>query len=310
MTTRSVDPLAGVTVVSLAVNLPGPVAAARLASMGATVIKVEPPTGDPLRSVVPSWYDELASGQEVVSLDLKDAADRAQFESRLAGADVLLTSMRPSASARLRLAESALRHGLVLVEIVGYDGDRAEEAGHDLTYQAVHGTVLPPTMPLVPLVDLLGAERAASAVLAGLRQRDHSETGKNGQQNDPAPHLKVVLDDVAQHAASAVRHGLTGPNDVLGGASPVYGLYPTTDGHVAVGAVEPHFAARLGHVVGTTRDELTARFATDASDHWEALGREHDIPIVAVRDPRTLRATSPAVTSEPQPPTTPTTTAP
>lgn len=70
MKTRSVDPLAGVTVVSLAVNLPGPVATARLASMGATVVKVEPPTGDPLRSVVPSWYDELASDQEVVSLDL------------------------------------------------------------------------------------------------------------------------------------------------------------------------------------------------------------------------------------------------
>ncbi|OFE14244.1 hypothetical protein BA895_11580 [Humibacillus sp. DSM 29435] len=306
MTTRSNDPLAGITVVSLAVNLPGPVAAARLASMGATVVKVEPPTGDPLRSVVPSWYDELASGQEVISLDLKDAADRAQFESRLASADVLLTSMRPSASARLRLAESALRHGLVLVEIVGYVGDRAEESGHDLTYQAVHGTVLPPTMPLVPLVDLLGAERAVSAVLAGLRQRDHSEPGKSGQQSDPAPHLKVVLDDVAQHAASAVRHGLTGPNDVLGGASPVYGLYATTDGHVAVGAVEPHFAARLGHVVGTTRDELTARFATDTSDHWEALGRKHDIPIVAVRDPRTLRASSPAAPSKPQPAASPT----
>lgn len=194
----------------------------------------------------------------------------------------------------------------MLVEIVGYDGDRAEEAGHDLTYQAVHGTVLPPTMPLVPLVDLLGAERAVSAVLAGLRQRDHSEPDKNGQQNDPAPHLKVVLDAVAQHAASAVRHGLTGPNDVLGGASPVYGLYATTDGHVAVGAVEPHFAARLGHFVGTTRDELTARFATDTSDHWEAVGREHDIPIVAVRDPRTVRATSPAATPTLEPAATPT----
>ena len=296
MTTRSVDPLAGVTVVSLAVNLPGPVAASRLTSLGATVIKVEPPTGDPLRTVVPSWYDELASGQEVVSLDLKDAADREQFESRLAGADVLLTSMRPSASARLGLTESALRHGLVFVEIVGYDGDRAEEAGHDLTYQAVHGTVLPPTMPLVPVVDLLGAERAVSAVLSGLRQRDHTEQGR---RRDPAPHLTVVLDDVAQHAASAVRHGLTGPDDVLGGASPVYGLYPTTDGHVAVGAIEPHFAARLCHVVGTTREELTARFATDTSDHWEALGRAHDIPIVAVRDPRALRATSPAANPAP-----------
>lgn len=284
----SVAPLADVTVVSLAVNLPGPVAAARLTSMGAAVVKVEPPTGDPLAAVAPGWYDELTSGQEVVSLDLKDPDGRSQFESRLAVADVLLTSMRPSALARLRLADSASRHRVVLVEIVGYDGDRSEEAGHDLTYQAVHGTVLPPTMPLVPLVDLLGAERAVSAVLAGLRQRDH------GEPDDAAPHLRVVLDDVAQHASAGVRHGLTGPRDVLGGALPVYGLYPTTDGHVAVGAVEPHFATRLGHIVGTTREQLIARFATETSAHWEALGREHDIPIVVVRDPRAMRTTSAA----------------
>lgn len=265
--------LAGVKVVSLAVNLPGPLAAARLASMGASVTKVEPPSGDPLQGVASSWYDELVVGQEVVMRDLKEPAGRAALEEELADADVLLTAMRPSALARLGLLDSVERHGLVLVEVVGYDGDRADEAGHDLTYQAAHGTLAPPVMPLVPLVDVLGAERAVTATLAGLRRRAAERA---------AVRERVVLDDVAFHASDAVRHGLTGPGDVLGGGLPTYGIYATSDGHVAVGAIEPHFARRLAGAVGETREDLVARFATDTSAHWQSLGRSLDIPIVAV----------------------------
>jgi crotonobetainyl-CoA:carnitine CoA-transferase CaiB-like acyl-CoA transferase len=274
MSEEQVAALAGVHVVSLATNLPGPVAAARLVALGASVVKVEPPAGDPLATVVPDWYDELVAGQDVVTLDLKDPGDRGSLEARLAAADVLLAAMRPSAAARLGLTESVARHGLVLVEIVGYDGERAGEAGHDLTYQAAQGTVLPPGLPLVPVVDLLGAERAVTAVLAGLRRRDRGEA---------APHLRVVLDDAARSASAAVRHGLTGPQGVLGGASPAYGVYRTADGHVAVAAIEPHFAERLARAVGATREELTKRFATEPSAHWESLGRSLDVPIVTVR---------------------------
>ncbi|HEY3712692.1 MAG TPA: CoA transferase, partial [Amycolatopsis sp.] len=58
-------------VVTTALNIPGPVAAARLRELGATVTKVEPPGGDPLALAAPDWYRELAAGQEVVRLDLK-----------------------------------------------------------------------------------------------------------------------------------------------------------------------------------------------------------------------------------------------
>lgn len=284
MTTTS-QVLAGVTVVSLALNIPGPLAAARLAAMGASVVKVEPPAGDLLQVATPSWYDELVADQEILTLDLKDPVQQFVLENRLAGADVLLTAMRPAASERLGLRAGAERHGLVLIEIVGYEGDRAGEAGHDLTYQAVHGTVLPPAMPLVPLVDMLGAERAVSAVFAGLRQRDAGES---------SPCVQVILDDVAHHAAAGVRHGLTGPGTVLGGGAATYGVYPSVDGHVAVAAIEPHFVERLATAVGRTREELAARFAAMPSAHWESLGRELDIPIVAVRDPRTAAPRAPS----------------
>ena len=272
-TSSGAAPLAGLRVISLAVNLPGPLAAARLTSMGASVTKVEPPAGDPLELVAPGWYGELAAGQDVITLDLKDDAGRSDLEDLFATAHVLLTAMRPSAFDRLELGVSVERHGLVLVEIVGYDGDRADEPGHDLTYQAAHGILLPPAMPLVPLVDMLGAERAVTATLAGLRRRS---------ADGASVHERVVLDDVAFHASAAVRHGLTRPGGVLGGGLPGYGIYATTDGHVAVGAIEPHFAERLAAAVGRTREELAARFATESSGRWESLGRSLDIPIVAV----------------------------
>ncbi|GAA2468561.1 CoA transferase [Terrabacter carboxydivorans] len=283
-----IPPLRGVRVVSLAVNLPGPLACARLMSLGAEVCKVEPPSGDPLRTVAPGWYAELTAGQEVVTIDLKRVEGRAELDRRLSGADVLLTSMRPSALVRLGLLSLVERHGLVLVEIVGYDGDRADEAGHDLTYQAAWGTLDPPSMPLVPLVDLLGGERAVSATLAGIRRR---------QLGEPCAHERVVLDDAAAAASAGVRHGLTGSGDVLGGGSAAYGLYPSADGYVAVAAIEPHFGERLAVSIGATRDELEAELASETSAHWEALGRALDIPIVAVHQPGAAMARPVAITA-------------
>lgn len=268
------QPLDGVRVVSLAVNLPGPLAAARLAAMGASVTKVEAPAGDPLHLHAPGWYAELTQGQQVLTLDLKDPADRERTSRLLADADVLLTAMRPSALDRLGLQDEVDEHGLVLVEIVGHDGDRADEAGHDLTYQASAGTLRPPHLPTVLVADVLGGERAVSATLAGLRQRDlHGGPVRQ----------RVVLEDAARAAADGVRHGLTASGGLLGGALPTYDVYPTADGHVAVAALEPHFARRLAEAVGTTHEELAARFAAEPSAHWEALARRLDLPLAAVR---------------------------
>src|SRR5215831_12388653 len=95
--------LRGINVVSLGINAPGPVAAARLAGLGASVTKVEPPGGDPLKTAARAWYDSLCQGQSVLGFDLKDSAQRGKFDELLAGADLLLASFRPSALRRLGL---------------------------------------------------------------------------------------------------------------------------------------------------------------------------------------------------------------
>ena len=273
------DILNGVRVVSLAVNLPGPLAAARLSTLGASVTKIEPPGGDPLAAAAPGWYAELVGDQRVAVLDLKESGDLAKLDALLADADLLITAMRPAALRRLGLGDAPGRfRGLSHVEIVGHDGELEEVPGHDLTYQAGHGTLQPPLMPTIPAADLLGAERAVSAALLALI--DTSKSGV-GQRH------RVALEDAAADAGAAVRHGLAGVGAPLGGATPTYGIYATADGYIALGALEPHFRDRVLEAlrVDGTREELERVFATGSTEQWEELAERVDIPLIGIRNP-------------------------
>lgn len=276
-----VPPLTGVRIVSLAVNLPGPLALAELVRLGATAVKLEPPAGDPLAAVSPAWYAELTADVRVVTVDLKDAAGRRELAGMLESCDVLITSNRPSALARMGLDALESTHpGIVHVEIVGGDGDLSEVPGHDLTYQAAHGTLQPPELPRVPVADMLGGERAVTAALSGLLSRAGTGSGLK---------VRVSLDAAARAAAAAVRHGLTGPGGPLGGAQPNYAVHRTSDGHIAAAALEPHFADRFRRHVGSTPEEIARAFAQRPTAYWEALGAEHDIPLTGLRSPRCSR---------------------
>lgn len=271
------SPLHGRHVVTLAVNLPGPLAAARLLALGARVTKVEPPSGDPMAGYARGWYDEMASGQDVVVLDAKSDDGRARLEALLADADVLVTAQRTAALERLGLgwADLHARHPrLVHVAIVGHPAPDDDVAGHDLTYQAVSGTLSPPAMPRILGADVLGGERAASEALAGMLLADATGEGTRRE---------VALSDAAHVLAGAARHGLT-TGGILGGALPGYALYEAADGWVALAALEPHFWERARPTLGDTHDAVAATIATRTAGEWETWGEEHDVPIVAVRD--------------------------
>jgi alpha-methylacyl-CoA racemase len=209
-------PLRGVRVLTLAVNLPGPAAASRLCAMGASVIKVEPP-GGPL--MCPSYYRDLSAGQEVVRLDLKDQKDRASLDDTLEGMDLLLTANRPAALGRLGLSWPELHADfprLCQVAIVGYPHPNEDAPGHNLTYQARFGTLLPPGLPTVLVADLAGAERAVSAALSLLFARERGQG---------AGYEQVALSEAARSFAEPLRQGLTAPGGILGDDFPGYGLY-------------------------------------------------------------------------------------
>ncbi|MGE0814433.1 MAG: CoA transferase [Vicinamibacterales bacterium] len=263
-------PLRAVQVVSLALNVPGPVAVARLVAEGASAVKVEPPSGDPLRRYSRAWYDELHAGIERRVLDLKTAPGQAALDDLLAAADVLVTSQRPGALARLGLAPAALaaRHPAVRsVAIVG-DTRAPQVAGHDLTYQAGAGLVRQ-ALPVTLLADLMGAERAVSAVLLALA-------------GPPGTHTVVGLRDALAPLTAPLRHGLTVPGGQFGGGDPAYQVYRTRDGLLAVAAIEPHFRARFYAALGLPLDApVDAAAAARTSAEWTALAETHDLPLVA-----------------------------
>jgi alpha-methylacyl-CoA racemase len=274
--------LQGVKIISLALNVPGPVAAARLTKLGAEVTKVEPLAGDATKTAAPALYESFCQGQTVLRLDLKSLEGRAELDSLLGNADLLLASFRPSALQRMELDWESLhaRHPkLCFVGIIGYPAPHQERTGHDLTYQSDLGLVRPPQMPPTLFIDLAGAERAVSMALALLNR-----SARKGQ----AGCAWVSLHECARDLAAPLKAGLTTSNGLLGGAYPLYGFYRANDGWIAIAALEPHFAEKLLSELGlkkADRKELERIFLQRKAASWEKWAAELDLPLAAVRQP-------------------------
>jgi alpha-methylacyl-CoA racemase len=290
MPSSAPKPLRGTRILSLALNLPGPAALLRLRELGARCTKAEPPgrdggSGDPMGTYNPAAYAEMHAGVKVVTVDLKTEAGQRALHRTLARTDLLLTSFRPSALAKLGLDWKRLHRqypALAMVAIVGAPGARAEEPGHDLTYLAdaglVNGLDLPPTL----FADMGGALMAAEAAL---KARLHQlATGRGCFQ-------EVALSEAAAWLARPRHWGLTQPSGAVGGAHAGYRVYPCRDGRVAVAALEPHFAAALCRLAGVavtdgktlfrpaTHAAIAAFLASRRRVELDRLAVEHDIPL-------------------------------
>lgn len=282
-------------IVSIALNVPGPVAIARLVAEGAEAFKIEPPWGDPLHDLCKRWYDDLHRGITVERVDLKTADGRTRMTSLLRDADVFVASHRPSALSRLGLDAQSLRAALPSLRHVNIVGDTAnpEEPGHDLTYQARAGLLPAMTLrqaqghpeqsrgvsgvdgrralPLTLFGDMAGAERAHAAIKDVI--------------SHPGASRQVGLYDALSDLAAPLRYGLTATGGHLGGSNPAYGIYAARDGAIAVTALEPHFRTRLYEGLGLADgDDPSAVFSTKSAIEWEEWAAARDLPLVAIRD--------------------------
>jgi alpha-methylacyl-CoA racemase len=299
----SASPLSGLLVVDLSRLLPGPLAVRLLADLGARVIKVEEPVaGDPVRLAPPlrsgtgALAGILLAGVESVALDLKEKSGCTVLEALLDRADVLVESFRPGTLARFGFPPERLRERwprLVVCSISGWgaDGPFAARAGHDLTYQAIAGSLASTAaMPAAPLADLTGAWSAVSAVLASLLERERTGRGT---------HVDAALFDAGVHAnltawaAEAGGRGKKiGERLPLTGALPCYDLYKTAEGDVlALAALEPHFWRRFCEAAGR-KDLIRKQYSPSQHVHrqvaslirgrtraeWLALLAREDIP--------------------------------
>jgi alpha-methylacyl-CoA racemase len=258
--------LTGIRVVSMALNVPGPFAVARLVAEGAHVTKIEPPGGDPLAATCRSLYDEIHRGVTIESLDLKSQAGHTRAVELLSDTDLFLSSQRPAALDRLGMTADRLAQ----TRWVNIVGERAqpEVPGHDLTYQARAG-LLKDSLPVTLLADVMGSERAFSAMLLLLRE--------------PRGARAVVgLYDSLAPLVAPLRHGLTAEDGLLGGRLVTYNVYRAREGRVAIAALEPHFRERLYTSLGLAEGaDLTDVMRTRTAGEWQAWATERDLPLVS-----------------------------
>src|SRR5574338_657234 len=116
-------PLAGVRVVDFSMFVPGPFCSSILADLGADVIKVEPPRGDPGRGYVPVQFDTENRNKRSVAIDLKQPGSKEILSRLVAKMDVAIEGFRPGVAKRLGIDYETLhKHNpkLVYCSISGY----------------------------------------------------------------------------------------------------------------------------------------------------------------------------------------------
>jgi alpha-methylacyl-CoA racemase len=278
-----VQPLAGRLVADFTWYLPGPFASRELLRLGARVVRLEAPGGDPLRELAPAWHDALNAGKESVEIDLK--ADPAAGRELCARADVVLESFRPGVVERLGIGPADLPERVVYCSFSGFGPDDLR-AGHDLNYQGWAGLLADtaPAMPPVQVADLGAALRAVAQILAALLERERTGRGRR---------IVVSLTHGAHELAAHRLGGEPLPRLLTGGLA-CYRIYATGDGrHLTVAALEPRFFRRLCELIGRPElaerqwqpdqeplaDELAEAFAAKPLATWLELFDGEDVSV-------------------------------
>lgn len=291
-------PLQGLLVLDFTRHLPGPYATDILRRLGARVLKIEPPDGDPTRWLPPfdrehgSLFKLINGGKESVVVDLKRDEGRA-FVHRLAAlADVTVESYRPGVAAKFGIDAATLRGinpRLICCSISGF-GEGRERSAHDLNFVALSGLLDlqrdasgKPVLPATQIGDMSGALYAALLILAALHGRTQSGEGAALDISMAAAARAVMPTAEALYRGS--HH--TPETFWLTGGLPNYAVYRTRDGgYLAVAPLEPHFWKSFCEALGrpelvplqfeaSRRDEVTRTIAdTIASrdrSEWEEV---------------------------------------
>jgi alpha-methylacyl-CoA racemase len=281
-----VRPLEGALVVDLTRYLPGPFASRELLQLGARVVRIEPPGGDPMRETAPAWHEALNEGKESVTCDLK--AEPGRGRALCADADVVIEGFRPGVADRLGIGPADLPDTVVYCSITGFGlrGGHEQRAAHDLNYQGWAGLLADtaPALPPVQVADLAaGSLTAVNRILAALLEREKTGRGV---------HLVVSMTH-ASHRFAAHRLGGEPVPKLLTGGLACYGIYPTADGrYLTVAALEQKFFARLCELLSLEdlaprqfdpaaqselADALTETFAAKPLSAWLELFDREDV---------------------------------
>ena len=270
--------LDGLTVVDFTQIGAGPTCTMLLADMGARVLKIEAPEGELGRGLGPGWIGEDAAlyhgfnrNKLGVSLDLKSPGGLQVARRLIAGADIVVESMRPGVMGRLGLGHGTLceeHPGLIYCSISAYGqrGPYADRAGVDGIVQADSGLMsliglegAEPCKVQAPIVDVMTGYVAVMAVLAKLAQR--ARDGRGGQLDVSLLNAALALQQSSISSffadrALPVRAGSAAPYSAPNQA------FETRDGWVMIAAYMPERWTRLCTLLGLPQIATDPRFAT------------------------------------------------
>jgi alpha-methylacyl-CoA racemase len=293
-------------VVDLSSFLPGPYATMLLADLGADVLHIEPPGGEPGRHLpsrigddsVLHWW--VGRNKQSLVLDLKRPEDRARFLAEVARADVVVEGFRPGVAARLGVDYEACRAvnpSIIYCAITGYGQTtpHAGAPGHDLNYGAKAGVAGlctddggTPVMVGFPLTDVAGGLHAAVGILAAYVHRLGTGLGQYLDVSILGASLGLVGMQLMKALAGEVP---TKGEDMNLGADPAYALYRSGDGRfLSVACVEEKFWKRFCALLdrpdlvprrhsepAAVRRELAEIFATADRGHWDLLFEHEEV---------------------------------
>jgi len=281
--------LKGLRVIDLSRMLSGPYCTMHLADHGAEVIKIESSSGDTSRGNGPfreddtdqdwaGYFISLNRGKKSIQIDLKSDLGRTQFRALAATADVIVESFRPGVMDRLGLAYEMLAADnprLVYAAIRGYGDPRsgkspyADWPSYDVVAQAIGGLMSitgadanSPTKTGPGVGDIFAGMMMAFGIMAALREAE--ATGK-GQFVDVAMYdamISLCERMVYQHDITKQVPGPEGNGHPF--LSP-FGLYPASDGYIALGIVDDAFWQKLAKLMDHPELAADPRFATRAN---------------------------------------------
>ena len=279
-------PLKGIRVVELGSSVAVPYGTWILATLGATVVKVErPEIGDDARTWAPAWYDGISSlfltlnaGKHSITVDLKDDNQRQKLRQYIIDeADVVVQNLRPGVADAIGLgADELIAESPKLIYCnsgaFGTEGPLSMRPGYDPLMQAFCGLMSvtghegqPPVRVGTSIIDMGTGMWCVMGVLAALMNR--KETGKGGRVDTSL--YETALAWMNYHATGyhaekkiAKRIGSTGP-----GMTP-YQAYPCADGYLIIAAPNDRMYARLTEVLGHPEWATDPRFITNP-DRWD-----------------------------------------
>jgi crotonobetainyl-CoA:carnitine CoA-transferase CaiB-like acyl-CoA transferase len=245
-TSDPTQPLAGFRVVDLTTNMSGPLATMVLADQGADVIKVEPPTGDVIRSVgtgvggMSAYFANVNRAKRSIAVDLSRPEGRDLLLRLAADADVFTQNFRPGVVERLGLGPDdvmAVNPAIVYASISGFGdtGPLAKAPAYDHVVQALSGFaalqsegVTEAAMVRHGVIDKATAYSTAQAITAALLARTRTGTGTRVDVSMLDVALAFVWPD------GMMNHTCTEPDEVLPPVHRSFKLTPTADGHVSL----------------------------------------------------------------------------